>query len=318
MNLKKMIKMKFNKLFLIFLLVVAGFLLAPVFVFAYSIESINGVEILNDFAIGPAKVELELLAGQATQKNLQIINRSGRDLLFRISIEDFEASEKPTEPLKFLDNQSGQFSLKDYLLPEISEFSLKHGEKITLPINIKLPENILPGAYYGAVFVSTENIGDNSDLAIKNSLRIPALFFVRVSGDVLTEGVLENFYSYDFWHFEKPAHFDFSFRNKGNIYLNPSGSINVYNLLGKKIDTLEIPPYFVLPGSVRQQSFNWQGQWPGFYKMNLELSRGYADAKDQKSIWVAVLPWKFLILFVSLIIITVFLFIRLKKTKKYE
>jgi len=317
MNTKKMKLIK--SLIILFLIIFGGgYLFNPATVFAYSIESVGGVEVLNDFAIGPAKVELELSAGQETQKNIQIINRSGRDLLFRVSLEDFEASDRPTEPLKFLDNQTGRFSLKDYLAPEITEFSLKHGEKMTLPITIKLPENILPGAYYGAVFISTNNSSDNQDLKINNFLRIPALFFVRVSGEVLTDGLLENFYSYSFWNFDKPAEFDFSFRNKGNIYLNPSGSINVYNLLGKKVDTLEIPPYFVLPGSIRQQSFDWQSQWPGFYKIEIELARGYDDLRDQKSVWLAILPVKFFILLFSFIVIAIFIFIRLKKNKKYE
>lgn len=297
-----MIKIKNKKL-----LLGSGLLLA-IFVFcflsipvsrAYEIRDIN-TEDTGDFIIGPSKFEISLDPGSSVTKILGITNRTGSTQTFRIDIEDFTGSESGQKAVVLLGDEKGRYSLKDYIKPEVMEFTLKTKQKIALPVTISVPEDGEPGGLYGSLLVSVVSPADKEMGGTTIISRLGALFFVRVNGPAKEEGVLKEFKLSNpkkvFTGKEGPSGFDLVFENKGNVHLNPYGAISISNILGMDVAQIEVDPYFAMPDSLRDRHINWSGKiLLGRYTATAMINRGYGDIVDEKSISFWVLPWKILL-----------------------
>ncbi len=272
---------------------------------AYEIKNVNAGD-KGDFILQPAKVEVSLDPGTSVTKNLDIINRLGETRDFKIEIEDFTGSKTGQRAAVLLGDEKGPYSLRDYIKPEVTEFTLKQGQKITLPITISIPDDGEPGGRYGSILVSTTppekgaDEGEGAGGGTKIISRLGALFFVRVNGPALEEGSLKDFKASPakkiFHEKDGPSGFDLVFENKGNVHLNPYGTINVSNTLGMTVAEIEVQPYFAMPGSLRQRHLDWGGKTLlGRYTATAQINRGYGNIVDEKSITFWVLPWKILL-----------------------
>lgn len=289
-----------KKIFLaIFLAGLVGFGIYFLPVFAYQIEEIPETPVMGDFLLGPGKQELWLEPGETTIKEITIANRLGREMSFQVEIEDFTGSRDPAETIVLLGTEKGPYSLRDYLKPELSEFTLTHGQRIILPIEISIPEDAEPGGRYGTVIVATsppkieEGEVKEPRPTVAVISRLANLFFVRVKGEVIENGFLKEFKSERKFYERGPISFQLLFENNGNVHLTPYGMIEIFNLVGNKVGELEINPYFAMPDSLRLREVQWDKTWLfGRYLALASVNRGYQDIIDQKSIEFWVIPWK--------------------------
>ena len=125
------------------------------------------------------KVELFLNPSESATRNILITNRLGADIEINIEAEDFTGSDNPEEALVLLGKGEGVRSLKNYIRPEITNFVLSHGQQISLPVEISVPEGTELGGLYGAVFVSASSVGEGE---VNVVTRIGSLFFVKIEG----------------------------------------------------------------------------------------------------------------------------------------
>lgn len=286
-NSSKIILIMKQFLWRLFLLLVLFFsAVLPFGAFAYQTEVLAGVKVSGDYTLSPAQSEVGLDAGDSASREIVVLNRSGSDLSFTVSVEDFIDSH----------------SFKNYLQPEISTFSLRQGEQITLPITINIPKNTAPDGLFGVVVVSAQAPN-------QVPIRLSSLFFVRINGEVSASGILEGFKSDRWFYWSGPIKFSSSFKNFGNLYLFPSGELTVSDIYGNKVYRKIVSPYFVLPQTIKEQN-EVLDQKPlfGLYRATLRLNRGYGDYLDQQSVYFLVLPPNYLIL--ALIILLVIFIIR--------
>ena len=261
---------------------------------AYQIEKIAGTPVAGDFVLTQTKTELSLNPGEHAVRSISLLNRSGQDLSFAVSVEDFSSSAKADQNIDLLGAKSGLYSLKDYLKPEAANFILHQGEKITLPVAIDLPQSAQPGGLYGAVIFSASPVAESGNIRLVS--RLASLFFVRVNGAVSESGQLLDFSSLKSFYWSGPFAFEFNYRNSGSIYLNPYGELKVTDVFGRETVKSWISPYFVMPGAIRQQkeTLDRPGMW-GLYQATLKLNRGYGNNIDQKSLYFFVLPLQYII-----------------------
>jgi len=268
---------------------------------AYEIETLPGTAVEGDIVLGPGKIEVWLDPGEKTTRTIYFTNRTGRTIDFLVNIEDFKGSRDPKEGTIFMGEEKGPYSLKDYLHPEVKEFTLEHGQRISLPIEIAIPEDAEPGGRYGVVFASAlppkievRPEEEEAKPMIGIISRVGCLFFVRVKGEMNENGFLKNFTTKDMKeYFEKgPITFELLYENNGNVHLAPYGLIEITNLLGKKVGEVKIDPYFAMPDSVRLREIKWDKEFLfGRYTALASLNRGYQDIIDQKSIKLWIIPW---------------------------
>lgn len=270
----------------------------------------------GDFVLGPGKTELWVEPGDKFTKYLYITSRLGKTMEFRIEIEDFVGSYDPETTVQFLGEEKSPFSLKDYLKPEITEFTLEHGQRISLPVEVSIPEDMEPGGLYGTVLISASSpsVGPGAgegeaQTQMRIITRLATLFFIRVKGDVLEEGFLKDFITPKKIYEKGPVNFQVLFENTGNVHLSPYGLIEIKNLLGSKIDEIGLDAWFAMPLSLRLRETKWEkGLLFGRYAATAKINRGYQDIIDEKTIYFWVIPWKIIGTgFIFLVIIIWFL-----------
>lgn len=300
-----------KKIIFLVIIIYAFFLARPVL--AIQIENLVTTPVAGDYVIGPGKTELSLDPGGATARNLIVTNRYGQDMAFKVEIEDFAGSKNPQEALVLLGSEKGPYSLRDFLHPEVVEFTLTHGQRITIPIKIEIPRDAQPGGLYGAVIITTKPVvttnAAGSEIVSGNITvisRLASLFFVKINGDVKTSGQLQDFYASSKFYSDPRIPYKSFYENTGNIYLNPYGILTLYNSLGTKLEEQQVNPYFVMPGSVRQKDYQVERKFMfGFYKAVLQMNRGYQDIVDTKVVYFWVLPWKAVALVIGGILILI-------------
>ncbi|MBP9763265.1 MAG: hypothetical protein KBD10_00780 [Candidatus Pacebacteria bacterium] len=310
----------FNKIIMIKKGLKINSLIATIFILSISIipqvsnaevsrEQLS-VEFVNDFVLEPAKNEVFLDPNSTATKTISVINRIDKIVTFQIDIEDVVGSENPSEQVKLLGEEKSPYSLKNFLIPEITEFTLNPGEKITIPVKVELPADSEPRGYYGAIIVSAKGaetgLGDEAFVkgVTKLVTRVGSIFLVRVNGDLKESshlwdfkalGPVKKFYS------THPKGFEVAIKNDGNVHLVHYGEIKIKNIFGRQIANIPLNAFFSLPDSVRYREVNWPASFSfGFYKAEIELYQGFGkDAGFLNSeISFFVIPWTILALLI--------------------
>lgn len=263
---------------------------------AYSIIQVPGVAEIGDFILDQGKTEVALSPGEKSMSQVSVTNRSKDPVVFKVTVEDFSGSKSTDQNLVFYGAESSPYSLKNYLKPEIAQFTLNHGEKIILPVAIEIPANAVPGGLYGAVIITAEPkmaTVQNSTNQIQVIPRLASLYFVRIKGDAAVAGSLKSF-SGDKMIYDRPTvDFKLLYENTGTVFIAPTGKIVITNLIGRTVGQIDIPGFYVMPDSVRQLKNNFKNSFMfGYYTAKLSLSRGYGSEIDSRSVGFWVLPWQ--------------------------
>lgn len=282
---------------------------------ALAFEKINVSTIpQDDFVVEPGKTEIFVNPGDTVTKNIIITNRIGKTIKFKLTTEDMVGTDDPLSPIKLLGDDVGPYSIKNFMVPEISEFSLDFGDRITIPVKVSIPLDAEPRGYYGALIVSNEPevLGSDPSTGAEGKARIVSrigsLFLLRINGEGKESGNLEDFkvIGPDKTFYEnRPSGFEIAFKNTGNVHLVPHGLITIRNIVGKTIGEIPVDAYFSLPDSIRYREVFWDaGLGLGRYTADLSLFPGYGNENQNKSISFWIIPWKILIAtFVGLVIL---------------
>jgi hypothetical protein len=305
------------------LLIMGLCVLAPASsLFAFSITNIS-VENKGDFVLEPGKVELFVNPGDSIEKDINVTSRIAGATDFTVSTEDFVGSREKDQPVVLLGGDKSPYSFKDNIQPDTSNFTLEAGQKATLAVKVVVPANAAPGGYYSAVIVSSKpHQSGNAGVGTQVITRIGVLFFIRVNGPVTESGNIDDFRISDgnrqFGLLQNgPLTFEALFNNTGTVYLVPSGTITIKNILGQEVAELPVDAYFSLPNSTRYRDIVWPQQFlAGMYTATLTLNKGYGNAVDTRSITFWVIPWKYVGMVAGLafiIALLIYLF-----TRKFE
>lgn len=280
---------------------------------AYRIESLGETPNKNDIVLGPGKEEIVLDPGQKTVRRLVVTNRTGQEQEFKVEVEDIAGSVDLESPIKFLGGETGPYSLKNFVKPEIDNFILQHGDRITLAISIEIPENMEPGGLYGAVLVRTvpwnerrDVIGEIAQGNIEIVQRLANIYYVRVRGEAEESGNIVEFSSGRKFYGQPPVDFRMLYENTGRVHLAPKGKVMVKNIIGTDVGEMKIDSFFVLPGAMAQKHLKLEKDFMfGYYSATLELDHGYDGNVEELKVSFWVLPWKIVlaILLVLLILI---------------
>ncbi len=288
-------------------------------VLAYEIQDLTNIENANDFVLGPGKIELNLSPGEKTTQTFTITNRLGKEMNFKVGVEDFKGSRDPEQVTVLMGEEKGPYSLKDYIKPEITEFILKHGQRMVLPVEIDIPQDAEPGGLYGAVLISTnppQNLPqtqkDQAQTQMNIITRLGTLVFVKVEGDVKEDGFLKELRAgknSQVFYEQGPVIFDLYYENNGNVSLNPYGIIEIKNILGKKIDEVEVKPFFAMPDSLRLREVKWEkGMLFGRYTATAFINRGYQNIIDTKETTIWIIPWKIVVGVITGLVLIIWFF----------
>lgn len=287
--------------------------------YAYQIIP-NSIDSINEkFTMMGLKDYINIEPGGSVTKDIVIASNYDKPTKFKIRVAGLSGSDDPKNDGMSLDEQgddSNVYSLKDFIYPEISEFTLNNKEKIIIPVTISIPEGTRPGGLYGAVVVSAlpGESTDDSSSGSKTSISpgIAHNYYIRVGGgDVIEDGIMTSFKTSKSFYEKGPVKLETIFENNGNVHLTPYGTIIIKNILGSTIEEIVIEPYSVLPDAVKLKTIDFNKKnLLGKYTAEIKLNRGYTDTDDtvdtaKISFWV--LPWKTILILLAIIIIIIWL-----------
>ena len=257
-----------------------------------------GQQVIKDqLVISPAKLEVSLDPGQETTVHVRIASGFSTPVTIRVYTEDLGQSSDPFVGAELSGDSKSLTSLRGYLYPLITNFTVKPGEVVALPVTIRLPTEASAIGRFGAVIFSLFKDGETvAGAQTIVDTRVGTTIFVRPSSGAVEKGGVTQFIPKDHTYiyvWERPS-FIVSFKNEGSVHLNPYGGIIVRNVFGLEKSRTEIAPWFVLPGATRSLIVDSSTRWLfGYYKVELNLAPGYGTVEPQGfvTIWVFSKEW---------------------------
>ncbi|MFA5737114.1 MAG: hypothetical protein WCX70_00275 [Candidatus Paceibacterota bacterium] len=251
------------------------------------------------FSLRPAKQEIALEPGTSIHKSITITNNLGYNSYFKIKVKNIESSH------------SSPYLLTDFVNLETAEIFVATDQTKTVYFDIDIPIQTKPGGAYGYFQVIARPIS-GKDIGASVSAALGSSIFVRIKGPIKEAGRLVSFGIIGGRQVKirTPLWWHFSFKNSGDIYLNPYGKILLTNkIIGTK-QLVDVPPSSVLPGQTRLFEIKLNDlSFPGLYSAVLLLNRGYNNEIDILEIDFWFFPWSMLAIFLVAGLFFIFVFV---------
>ena len=266
-------------------------------------------------SISPPLRDIQATPGQTVKVAIKITNISNDTVRLRPAANDFGANGEDGEADIIFDEEApSDYSLKNWIaLPADFILASKESKDLEVPINV--PQDAEPGGHYATIRFSGESVSQQKN-GVGLSISIGTLVFLQVSGDAHDSAKVEEFFSAT-GQAQKTGFFDhgpISFteriKSDGNVHVKPTGTIDIYDLFGRKIESIRVngnpddpknAPRSVLPGSIRrfEQTFD-KGWLFGRYEARLNLAYGNnKQLTSSISFWV--MPYKVVVLIIVVV-----------------
>ena len=195
------------------------------------------------FAIGasPLRMEYKATPGETVQGQLTVHNTSDTPQKIVIKKSDFDMDENQ-ENMKFLNGTDQDPStykeyphgLQQWLTLPKEDIIINPQEKAIVPYEITVPEDAAAQGYYGALFVSSVPVSQDtqtSGIGMRLRTQVAHLVLLDVEGS-LQDLSLKDF-TIDEEDLNKP--FDIVVYNNGNVHSSPEGTVEVMDIRGNTI-----------------------------------------------------------------------------------
>lgn len=255
----------------------------------------------QSISVTPPLFQLSIEPGDIWQSSVRVVNPNDFPLTVYAEVVNFAPDGEGGQG-KFLpilnDDESHSISLAEWIEVPEGPHIIPSGQTRDVTFFVDVPKDAPPGGHFAAILISTEPPRDDQGpVAVSTTQTVTSLFFVRIEGDVLEKALIREF-SVLPRSIEMPyAEFSLRFENKGNVHVQPRGSIRIYNMWGKERGVIPInsDSHFgnVLPESIRDFRFSWTGERSladiGRYRAEASLAFGENGSQtvlDETSFWV--------------------------------
>jgi hypothetical protein len=258
-------------------------------------------------SVSPTLFEMKANPEQNWDSELRIVNVNNYELVVYPQVVNFaplgESGRGDLIPV--FSGETSEQTLAEWIAIESGPLIIPAQQTLTVPFTVTVPAGAAPGGHYAAILVGTKPPEVTDSVSqVQTAQFVTSLFFLRVAGDVIENGTIREFRAVPAIVQESTANFEVRFENKGNVHLQPSGDISIYNMWGDKRGVVPINQQTqfgnVLPNSIRQFNFTWKGDTSPFdigrYKAIATL--GYGDEATQFTTSVTyfwVVPYKMIL-----------------------
>ena len=256
----------------------------------------------------PFRIEETVEPGERVTSFINVTNASDKPQTFYTFVKDFvPRGERGGVRLVPAGSEEGPFLSSWVDIPR-EGMSFAPRERRQVQVNFRVPQNVGPGGYYGAVVFGPKapeiEEGEGSIIALAHQVGVLVLF--QVEGDAYHEARIREFTT-DSNFYENPFTVNFTTRveNLGNVHVKPVGTIKIENMRGSQVATISVNEdgANALPQSIRRFENTWEGDFGfGQYTATLVLSfggltsdtgTGIRTVSAQKTFWI--IPWDIVI-----------------------
>ena len=273
-----------NVLSRFFLLLFAVFLILPTTVDAQATSGIG---------LKPSLIEEGADPGQVLDRSISVTNLSDEEQTYFLFMRDIERVEDGGVPVYAEPGaEKTGFELTEWLELAESEITLLPGEEQEIDLTITVPDDATPGSHFGGVFVSMQpprlrQVGASVGYEVANIVSI------RISGDAVESAQIRSFRTDNLIYGSTDINFFAEVENKGNVLIRPFGPLEITNMMGTKVATLQMNESQggVFPFTRRNFELNWKDDGPGFGRYEAVLSMVYGEQGRQSTIFSTVSFW---------------------------
>lgn len=222
-------------------------------------------------------LSLKVAPGEKLQATVKIRNNSTKAFTINTAIDDFIIGDDGETPIVVTEDVDYRWSLKNWLILAPDFQVLQPRQTGIINVIIDVPADALPGGHYAMIThkpvgLNGEKFQDSASSLI--SQRVGTLLYVLVEGPINEEAFVRDFKFPNFTEYG-PVPFSFTVDNQSDLHIKPEISIEIYNLLGIKVDTIAIESKNVFPMVSRTFDGEWDAVWgTGFYRAKLVMAYG--------------------------------------------
>ncbi len=233
--------------------------------------------------ISPVRIEEVVDPGQVLVEKIVVTNQANIERTMHIYVRDFKAEGEEGKP-KLLEpgSEDGAY-LSSWIEVNQNDIPFAPNEEKEITFTVKVPANIGPGGYYGAVAIGNrpkkvEVHSEDKGAAVSVAQQTNCLLLFTVRGDIKEQALVKDFFT-DKRSYRTPFSVQFVSRieNQGNVHIKPHGLIEIYDMFGSKKASIPVNDtgHNVLPYSIRRFVNKWEGKFGlGKYKAQLILTYG--------------------------------------------
>lgn len=247
-----------------FVLVLSGFILVASLsspVFAQQTASGTGL------TMSPTRTELTIFPGIQDTIKFTLTNVSGIDLIAKVEIDDFQSDGETGNPKVIVNQSQRSVTSIQPFITKLADIPIKKDERKNIAINVTIPKDAAPGAYYGIIRYSaiadpnaqTKTPDGGGKVSLTAS--IGHLVLITVPGNITKQIQLLSVHatrgdSISPLYVRAPNQAELRIKNLGNGFAQPIGQVSISNdFSGKQVYSYDFnslePKANILPGSIR-------------------------------------------------------------------
>jgi len=250
---------------------------------------------VQSLSVTPPLFQISVNPGDVWQSSVRVVNPNNFPLTVYAEVVNFapdgEAGQGSFTPI--LNTEATPITLAEWI--DISEgpYTIPSGRSTEISFIVDIPHDAPPGGHFAAILISTEPPSvQDGPVVLATTQTVTSLFFVRIEGDIIEKADIREFSVLD-RSIELPeAEFSLRFENKGNVHIQPRGSIRITNMWGKERGVIPInhDSHFgnVLPESIRDFRFSWKGErsLADIGRYQAEVSLTYGESGSQSAVGI--------------------------------
>ncbi len=233
--------------------------LAAIFVLAGYFAGFSEVKAVT---ISPPFFDYSLNPGDTVSDVIKVYNETTLPItVYPIAINFTSGDDEAGIPNFYSAAQYNPSGLSRWISFPKDPITLKPGERSNLLFSIYVPLDGDPGGHYGGIIFSSTPPEERAG-TVGVGEQLAAIMLLRVSGDIIEQGRIEEFGFYDGRRIltHLPVNFFVRFKNEGTIHVRPVGNVFITNMIGGQSASIKINSQLgsVLPNSIRRYFFDWK------------------------------------------------------------
>jgi hypothetical protein len=211
-----------------------------------------------DILVAPAKLELQVPAGQGQDFAISVRNNGAVAQTMRIYFNDY--SIKANNEFIFEPPGHYSYSCAKWLQAENGAINVPVGRTVSTGFRVNVPRGAEPGGHYGVIFFEKAPQPGEPPANVRAMPRIGTLVLVTVPGEIVRQGEIKSVSINSTWFWparqvsllpKRKVRARIVFYNSGNVHLTVRGSLTYKAVFGWGKGKVEFHEITVLPKTTR-------------------------------------------------------------------
>ncbi len=219
----------------------------------------------------------ELKPEETKEDSITVVNNTENPI--EVKVYAVDATTTSDGGFALLNENQRQTDVGSWVQVSKDIISVKPRDRVEVPFTITIPKYATVGDHGGGIIVQEvkQAAGPSGGMSLNIVSRVGTRIYETVPGDQVIDLKLSNLI-----HGLKDGHLTFSFtmENKGNIFLNPKGTLEIKNSQSKSVDRVQLETLgTVIPGKPTTVTIDSKATPPVLGKYTATVTVDYTTSK---------------------------------------